>query len=324
MEDSPKLYRRISSARIRPRSVAVLAASALAFGTTGCVVTLSPLAKNTTTFSTATATVVTNSEAAYSKANTLHQQEQVSAAIDAYDTAGWSPYTATKPLLTPDQIAARTKVLEGLKAYADALAALTETKNRNKALDTSATTAGTNLQSLTAAGATDLKTLFPGLSALSATETSGVSTAIDGLARLLLNTRARNGLAKATTDMDPSVQALCKLIDSDARILRREADRDYQGPITNENQFIQNAKMDPALRRAEIAKLVTLAAQQTENDAMLAQLQQTVLALGKAHTALMNAANGKDPENLKQRLDELVQFATNLGAYYANIPVSTD
>lgn len=327
MKESPKLIRANSLVRNRLRSVALVVASAVAFGTTGCVVTLSPLAKSTATFSTATATVVTNSEQAYTTANQLHHDEQVAAAIDAYGTPGWSPGTATTPLLTTDQIAARTTVLEGLKAYAQALAALTETKNRNAALDTAASTAGVNLQSLTAAGAPDLKTLFPSLSGsgISATETAGISTAIDGLARLLLNTRAKQGLAKATTDMDPSVQALCKLIDSDAHILRRQADVDYQGPITNENQFIQNNRnIDPALRRAEIGKLITLAAQQKANDAMLAQLQQAVLALGKAHTALMNAANGKDPEALKQKLDDLVKFGTDLGAFYGTVPAAAD
>lgn len=300
---------------------AILVATALALGTTGCVVTLSPLAKSTATFSTATATVVTNSEAAYRTANQLHQDREVAAAIDNYDTPGWRPDTATTPLLTPDQIAARTKVLEGLKAYSQALAGLTETKNRNQAFDTALTTAGANLQSLNAAAAPPLKTLFPSLSVpgVSAAESGGVATAIDALAKLLMNGRAKQGLAKATTDMDPSVQALCTLIDSDAHILRRQADRDYQTPITNENQFIQNnPKMDPALRRVEIAKLITLAAQQKENDAMLASLQNAVQALGKAHAALTEAANGKDPENLKQRLNELIQFGTDLGAFYAS------
>ncbi len=325
MKDGPKLNRPSSSVHSRLQSVAVLVATSLALGTTGCVVTLSPLAKSTATFSTATATVVTNSEQAYTTANQLHHDEQVAAAIGAYDTSGWSPYTATTPLLTPDQIAARTKVLEGLKAYADALAALTETKSRNAGLDTAASTAGVNLQSLTAAGAPKLTSVFPSISALSATETAGISTAIDGLSKLLLNTRAQRGIAKATTDMDPSVQALCKLIDSDARILRRQADVDYQGPITNENQFIQNNRnIDPALRRAEIGKLITLAAQQKANDAMLAQLQQAVLALGEAHTALMNAANGKDPEALKQKLNDLVKFGTDLRAFYSSVPVAAD
>jgi hypothetical protein len=279
------------------------------------VVTLSPLTKHTETFSTATATVVTNSELAYRAANQLHQDREVAAAIDNYDTPGWRPDTATTPLLTPEQIAARTKILEGLKAYAQALADLTETKNRNQAFDTALTTAGANLQSLNAAAAPPLKTLFPSLSvpSVSAAEAGGVTTAIDAIAKLLLNGRAKQGLAKATADMDPSVQALCKLI------LRRQADRDYQTPITNENQFIQNnPRMDPALRRVEIAKLITLAAQQKENDAMLASLQDAVQALGRTHAALAEAASGKDPENLKQRLNDLIQFGTDLGAFYGS------
>ena len=56
----------------------------------------------------------------------LRLQEQASASVYAYDKdPAWSPYKDLTPLLTPAQLDARIKVLEGLKAYADTLVDLT-------------------------------------------------------------------------------------------------------------------------------------------------------------------------------------------------------
>ena len=139
-------------------------------------------------------------------------QEQAAAAIDSYGSPDWSPYTALKPLLTPEQLAARTKVLDGLSAYASGLAGLTETKKRDKKLEDASAAAGSNLASLSVLGIPELQTLFPGT-----TEASGASTAIVGLTALLLNGREKKELAKITADTDPAIQSLCRLIESDAK-----------------------------------------------------------------------------------------------------------
>ena len=167
-----------SAGRIFGLAARVMLGASLAVTMTGCTLTLAPLAKDTATFSKATGTVVDSSKGAYAAANQLHNQAQVVVAIDNYGKPGWRPDTPLKALLTPEQLAARTKVLDALKAYAQALDGLTETTKRNKKLDAAATSAGSNLGSLTAAGAPDLQTVFPGFKGLSASESSGVSSAI--------------------------------------------------------------------------------------------------------------------------------------------------
>ena len=71
------------------------------------------------------------------------------------------------------------------------------------------------------------------------------------------------------------------------------------------------------MRRLEIARLIRLSQQQQGNDALLVKLQAAVMALGKAHAALRDAAAGKDPATIKQALQELISLGTELGSYYS-------
>jgi hypothetical protein len=301
--------------RAGSRSFALALGSALTLSILGCTLSLSPLAKHTAEFSTATATLVDGSKNAYLAANKLHLDEQTAMAVDSYGAPGWSPYTELKPLLTPDQLAARTKVLDALKAYADGLAGLTETKDRYKKLQDASASAGSNLASLSTSGIPGLQSLFPGT-----TEASGASTAIAGLAQLLINGRVKKALAKTTADMDPNIQALCTLLASDAKTLQTAADRDYKGPIENLDEFLaHHPGTDPVARRLVVGRMISLAQQQRLNDAMLAKLQLAVSALGQAHKALADAAAGKDPETIKQKLRELISLGTELGAYYSSL-----
>jgi hypothetical protein len=289
--------------------------AAIALSTAGCTLSLSPLAKHTAAFSAATATVVDGTKNAYLAANKLHSDEETATAIDNYGSPDWSPYTPLKPLLTPEQLAARTKVLDALKAYADGLAALTETKDRDKKLQNASASAGSNLASLSAAGAPALKELFPGTA-----QSAGVSTAIAGLSQLLINGRAKRALAKTTAAMDPNIQALCALLASDAKTLQTAADMDYKGPIEDLDEFLQHHQnADPVARRQVVGRMIALAQQQRLNDAMLAKLQLAVSALGQAHKALADAAAGKDPETIKQKLQELISLGTELGTYYSSL-----
>lgn len=319
MEDERHTLRNASVPSLSKHLVFLVLSAFLAPSTTGCTLSLSPLAKHTATFSEATGLLVEGSKNAYLAANKLHMAEQTAAAVDAYGTKDWSPYTPLKPLLTPEQLAARTKVLDGLKAYADGLARPTETKSRNKKLEDASSAAGSNLASLSGAGMPELQTLFPGT-----TEASGVSTAIAGLTQLLLNGREKKSLAIITGDTDPTIQSLCRLIESDARTLQIAADRDYRGPIGNLDDFLQkNPKADPVARRMIVGRMVALAQQQRLNDDLLAKLQKSVSALGEAHKALTDAAAGKDKETIKQKLQELISLGTDLGAYYSSLEAAS-
>src|SRR5579871_7066446 len=107
----------------------------------GCATT-APLARHTADFSSATSLVVDNSENAYRAAVRLHDQEQASAAVAKYDSdKPWDPHTL-KPLINAQGLQARSDVLDGLKAYAQSLADVTNGVDSPQ-LNAAATSVGT-------------------------------------------------------------------------------------------------------------------------------------------------------------------------------------
>jgi hypothetical protein len=301
----------------RPSRGILVAAAALMLSllTSGC---LSPLAKHATAFSAATATVIDGSEDAYRGAMQLRLQEQAAASVYSYDkNPQWSPYKDPVPLLTADQLNARIKVLDGLKAYAVTLVDLTSGKP-SKDLEANAQAAGTNLQGLNQSLATDLSTAVPNLPVMSTTDASAASTAVLALAEYLISRKVKAALPKVTQDMQPTITALCELLNSDIKVLRRQADVDYQTLIEQENQSIQHegTTVSPYERRQEIGNLIVLAAQQKANDDMLAKLQTALHTLDMTHQALAAAAQGNNPESISQKIAELSAAGKDLGNYY--------
>jgi hypothetical protein len=301
----------------RPSRGILVAAAALLLSllTTGC---LSPLAKHAAAFSAATATVIDGSEDAYRAAMQLRLQEQAAASVYAYDkNPQWSPYKDPVPLLTPDQLNARIKVLDALKAYADTLVDLTSGKP-SKDLEANAQAVGTNLQGLNQSLATNLSTAVPNLPVMSTANANAASTAVLALAEYLISRKVKAALPKVAQDMNTTVTTLCELLNSDITILRRQADVEYQTLIEEENQSIQHegTAVSPYERRLEIGNLLVLAAQQKANDDMLAKLQTALHTLAMTHQALAAAAQGNNPESIAQKIAELQAAGKDLGNYY--------
>jgi hypothetical protein len=292
---------------------------ALGIFTIGC--SLSPLAKHSAAFSTAATLVINSSEDAYRAANQLRQQEQVAAAVSDYDkNPSWSPYTDTKPLLTPEQLNARIVVLDGLKAYAASLIQITSSQS-SKDLDTAAAGVGANLKSLSTTAATDLKSSVPNAPVMTAQEAAGVSTALRALGDYLIARKVKGSLPKVTQDMNANVRTLCELLNSDIVILRRQADVDYQTLITDQDQFIRHpaTPLNPVEHRDEIGKLITLAAQQKANDDLLAKLQAALHTLDLTHQALAAAAHDNNPESISQKIADLEAAGQSLATYYHSL-----
>ena len=305
----------------RTHTVALTTVAALALGllATGC---LSPLAKHATTFSAATATVIDGSEDAYRAAVRLRLQEQAAASVYAYDKdLTWSPYKDLAPLLTPAQLDARIKVLDGLKAYADTLVGLTSGKP-SPDLENAAEGVGTNLQGLSQTVSTDLGTAIPNVPAMSTAQANQVSTAVLALGEYLISRKVKGALPKITQNMNPNIQALCELLNSDVTILRRQADIDYQSQITQLDQSIRHegSAVSPYEHRQEIRSLIDLADQQKANDALLAKLQTALHTLAMTHQALAAAAQGNNPESISQKIAELQTAGHDLSTYYKSLP----
>jgi hypothetical protein len=305
------------------RGVFVAAASlAVCFLSNGC--SLSPLAKHAVAFSTASGVVIDSSEDAYRAAIRLRHDEQVVAAVYVYDTnPSWSPYTDFKPLLTPEQLNARIKVLDGLKAYAASLVELTSAKP-SKDLNTAAAAVGTNLKALNQTVATDLSTAIPGVPVMSTATANGVSTAVLALGDYLIARKVKGSLPKVTQDMNQNVLTLCELLNNDIIVLRRQADVDYQTLATDEDQFIRHegTALNPIQHRDEVGKLIDIAAQQKANDELLTKLQTALHTLALTHQALAAAAQGNNPESIQQKIADLEAAGQDLGDFYKSLPTS--
>jgi hypothetical protein len=284
---------------------------------TGC--SLSPLAKHAAAFSVATGLVIDNSESAYRTAMQLRQDEQAAAAVYDYDkNPNWNPYQDFKPLLTAEQLDARIKVLDGLKAYAATLVDITSSKP-SKDLQDAAAAVGTNMQTLNQNVATAFSTAIPNAPVMSTANANALSTAVLGLAEYLIARKVSQSLPKVTQEMNPNVQALCELLNRDVVDMRRQADVDYQTLLENEDQFIRHQTLDPVEHRAEIGKLIVLAAQQKANDALLAKLQTALHTLAMTHQALAAAAQGNNPESIQQKITELAAAGKDLNNYYKSL-----
>lgn len=284
----------------------------------GC--SLSPLAKHTVAFSKATDLAVGGSEDAYRRAIALRHEEQVAAAVYAYDKdPHWSPYQDFDPLLTSEQLEARVKVLDGLKTYSDTLVKLTTRKDPSKDLTSAAEAAGTNLQELNKTVATDLATSIPNMPAMSDSVAHGVSTAVLALGEYLVNRKTRQSLREVTQQMNPHVETLCTLLSSDIKVLRRQADVDYQALVIDQDQFIRHSTLSAVEHRDEVGKLIVIAEDQKANDELLAKLDKAVKALATAHQALTDAATSKDTETLKQKIADLEAAGQELGSFYSSL-----
>lgn len=297
---------------------------ALGFSILAAGCSLTPLAKHTAAFSTATNQVIISSEDAYRAANRLRQDEQAAAAVYDYDkNPKWSPYTDPKPLLTAEQLNARITLLDGLRAYAASLVQITRSQS-SKDLDTAAAGVGSNLESLSSTVATNLKNSIPNAPVMSAEEANGASTAVRALGDYLIAKRVKGSLPKVTQDMNPIVKTLCELLNSDITVLRRQADVNYQTLIEQEDQFIRHppAPLDPVEHRDEIGRLITLANQQKANDELLAKLQVALHTLELTHQALAAAAQGNDPESIKQKIADLEAAGQSLASFYSSLPTS--
>ena len=295
---------------MRPRQTAagVLCASLLTL--VGC--SLSPLARPTAAFSGATSQVVDNSENAYRAAVRLNDEAQASMLVARFDSAPMDPHSL-KHLMEPQDLEARTEVLDGLRTYAQTIADLSSGVSSSK-LDDAATSVGTNLQKLGAAGA-------PFKIKISPQEANAASTALKALGEFLTSQKVKRSVPKIIQDMDPNIDAICNLLLSDISILRNQASLDYDQLLTQQDSFIRHAKDLSAIeRRAEIHRLPKILARKQATDDMLTDLADCVKQLALTHHALAAAATSKEAPSLAVRINDLQAIGSRLAHYYGSLP----
>jgi hypothetical protein len=286
--------------------------------TTGC---LSPLSKHAAAFSGATALVIDNSEDVYLLANNLHDEVVVSDAVVAFDAnPAWDPHQSLKVLLTPEQIAARLTVLDGLKAYARTLVELTDGKP-SESLEKAAGGVGGGMSGLASNAATAFGQGTGTTATLSPQVANGISTAVLALGEYLGARKVKSEAPRTIIAMDKTVSTICQFLEADLKTLTRQAKDDFEQEIEHENSFIRNngTKLSPVEHRNEVASMLRMVRRERATEELYGKLSTAVERLALTHTALAAAAQKKDPESFKQNLADLVAAGTSLGHYYSSL-----
>jgi hypothetical protein len=284
---------------------------------TGC--SISPLARNTAAFSSATGVVVENTENAYRAAVRLNEDAQYSLLVARYDTDHPMDPHAIRPLIDEKGLKARTEVLEGLQVYAQTIADLASGVSSPR-LNDAAAACGANLKSLGDA----LFSSTPVAIKISDTEANAASTALKALGDLLINREIKGSVPKVIRDMDPNVEALTKLLSSDIDILRDQAGRDYEQILAQQDQFIRHAgsSLSANERRTEIQRLPRILASKKATEDLLTDLQASLQKLAVTHHALAVAATSKNDASLHARIADLRASAEGLADFYESLSSS--
>jgi hypothetical protein len=323
----------------------------LSLSATGC---LSPLNQHATALAAATTPVVEQAGAAYRSANSIHNLRVDYDAFAEFDAASpvYNPRNI-QPLMADKDVQVRLAVLAAFQAYVESVVAITSGTD-SPALQAAAKAAGEDLSSLGGTLAPAIDSTF-GIAATSAATTlttvattvgdtttttsstattpaapvnpitptvrNGMSTAIDALAQFLINRKVKKELPPIVVAMDPQVKVLCELLASDIAILTDQENRDYNFIINQQTLFVrvQSKTLDPEQRREQIMKLPEIVRQKQASGQQLPQLSASLVRLELTHHAFAAAAQGNNPESLKQKLGDLEAAGRELGAFYSSL-----
>ncbi len=292
----------------------------LCLAATGC--SLRPLGTATAAFSKATDRLVDNSVGVYRRAESLHDEAQGLQAVAHFDgTPPYNPYAAT-PLISEQGIRVRLEVLEGLRIYAGSLAELTGGK-KSPALDAAAEAVGNNLKGMSATISSEVAASTGATNQLSLSqgEANAVSTAAEALGTFLADRKVKAALPGQIKRMQPSIAALCTLLESDLAILRRQSASDFQIMVADQDQFIRhNPSLTPVERREAILVLPRLVRSQRATDTLLAELNESIYKYNVAYQALAAASDGKDVNSFRALVADLDASSERLGTFYDSLP----
>ena len=282
---------------------------------------LSSLAKRSAAFGDAASVVLRDSSNAYDTVERATYNASVSSLILDFDKSGFDR-SKIKPFLPAKDLEVRQGLLRGLQAYADTLAEVAGNKSF-ASLDEQSTALSGALVSLAANG--ELQKLTHGANA---DESKGLATAVDTLARVLIERRRRTELPGIISKMQPVLERLCDLLDKDlgnkptngtgGNGLRDQLWNMYDELIDNQADYIaeNGSRLSPAEKATEISKLPKLVAEQQTADAALARTQFALRDLVKTHRALLMPEQN---HTFQDRFNELVEDGQQIGAFYSGL-----
>ena len=288
---------------------------------------LTPLAKHTVVFSTATNLVVTNSEDAYRAAIKLHELEQAPDFVARYQSeTNFNPYDWKQPkppLITPEGLKTRVELLDSLRVYAQSLVEVANGGD-TVALNAAAKSLGGSLNGLTTAINTDMAggkgSTSTGLT-MSDKVAPGVATGIKALADYLVNKKVQKSLPLILEKMDEPVRNIATLLESDVTILRRQTKDDYEQIVSHRDNFIRKnlTSLSSIEREHAIEQLPVLIAEQQRADMLLEALSKAIRDLALTHHALAAAAQHNNPVSLADRIHDLENSEAELAKFYQSL-----
>jgi hypothetical protein len=275
----------------------------------------------------ATAPVVDHAADAYRDANELHNLRVDYDAVAAFDAESVYNPRNLEVLLSNKDIGIRLAVLEGFQLYVKSLCAMVSGTNP-KELGTASVSLGGQLTSLANTLAPSIeKAAGIGKSDGSTTTTvispetqNAITTGLDALGKFLITRKLKAELPSKISAMDPHVQALAALLESDIDVLKDQEHRDYDRIINLQTLSIRkNDKLPFDERRTEIMKLPDIVRKERAAEEKLTALRAAVVTLAETHKQLVADAQAKNPESLKEKLQDLANAATELGTFYSSL-----
>jgi hypothetical protein len=288
-------------------------------GFCGCA--FSPLAKRSGTFGNAASKVVRDASGAYDTVQRATYDANVSSLVLDFDRSGFDR-NKIKPFIPARDLQVRRQLLQGLQQYADDLAdassdhAFASVDEQSQALSKELTNLSSNA---------DLKRIAPWANE---TEAKGLATAVDTLAKVLVERKRRKELPGIIAKMQPVLEQICRLIDEDigekpiqgqaGHGLRGQLWIEYDDLIGNQTDYLakNKDKLAPSERKAEIAKLPELVQQQQDADAAMEATQTALRDLSNAHRALLAPTNDT---TFKDRIQVLISDGQQIGTFYGKL-----
>jgi hypothetical protein len=275
----------------------------------------------------ATAPVVDQAADAYRSANTIHNLRQDYDAVAEFDASGDKVYNPRdiKVLLSDKDIALRLTVLQGFQLYVKSLCAIVS-GNNPKELSEAAVNVGGQLSTLgntlapSIQKAVGIKSEDSSAPVISTDFQNGITTALDALGKFLIARKVKAELPAKIAAMDPHVQSLATLLESDIDVLKDVGHRDYERIINLQTLSLrQNTNLASRERREGIMKLPEVVRRQRDAEEKLNSLRAAVILLAQTHQQLVADAQAKNPQSFKEKLEDLAAAAQDLGTFYSSL-----
>ncbi len=285
------------------------------------------LEDSTLALDAASAPILDKAADAYRDANALHNLRQDYDAVAEFDAQDkvYNPRDI-QVLLTDKDIGVRLTVLQGFQLYVKSLCAIAS-GSTPKELDQASVSVGGQLTSL-------VNTLMPSVekaagiaqesasppASISSGAEKGIRTAVEALGQFLIARKVKAELPAKIAAMDAHVQALSALLESDVDVLKGIEHRDYERIINLQTLALrQNSNTASRERREEIMKLPDTVRREREAEEKLDSLRAAVVLLAQTHQQLAADAQAKNPESLREKLEELASAANQLGNFYSSL-----